>query len=107
MSEAVMTRICRLIGHDREAYVAGWYTDRRGRRRERWYTRCKRCGASDGGEVFRDGLLERFAWWRLVRPFRQARGAVGSWIRLDCHDCGKPEVRFGRDVGDHGGCLPF
>ena len=24
-----------------------------------------------------------------------------------CQDCGKPEFRFGRNVGDHSKCLPF
>jgi hypothetical protein len=24
-----------------------------------------------------------------------------------CSDCGKPEKRFGADVGDHKDCLPF
>lgn len=91
-------RICRILGHRREGYNAGVYTDRRGRRRERWHLRCTRCGTSDGGEIYRQGLLE---WvMRKLRRFRE-------WHCTICHACGLPERRFGKSVGDHSGCIPF
>ena len=100
-------RICHLIGHDREPYMAGYYTDRRGRQREKWYRRCKRCGTSDGGEVYAEGLLERFTWWRIKSVWWRRRDASRKWWSSTCNDCGKPERRFGRRVGDHRGCIPF
>ena len=99
-----LRHICRLIGHRCESYIGGWYTDRRGRQREKWYRRCTRCGTSDGGEVYREGLLERFTWWRIrAWPWR-VREALRTRI---CVYCGKPERRLGRKVGDHRGCIPF
>lgn len=102
-------RICEWIGHDREGYDAGFYTDRRGRRRQRWHQRCKRCGPSDGGEVFNEGRLERFRRWRIRRALREMTTRWRSWWRYDCDDCHKPSVRFGRPVGDHDQCdqIPF
>ena len=76
-------RICHLIGHKREPYVAGYYTDRRGREREKWYSRCKRCGTSDGGEVYAEGLLERFAWWRIKSGWLRRREAMHAMAGLD------------------------
>jgi hypothetical protein len=99
--------ICRWIGHRREGYSAGYYTDRRGRQRERWHSRCARCGTSDGAEVFRDGILERFGYRTLRRTAFRWLVALCFWWRTDCHDCGQPKVRRGRRVGDHSGCIPF
>ena len=95
--------ICRLIGHRRESYVGGYYTDRRGRQREKRYSRCTRSGTSDGAEVYREGLMERFSWRRI----RAWRWRARNWWRTDCIDCGQPATRFGRPFGDHDDCLPF
>ena len=99
--------ICSWLGHRRKGYSAGHYTDRRGRERERWHARCKRCGTSDGGEVYSDGCLEPFGYWRLRAAIWTARVRIRFWWRTNCHDCGKPEVRFGCHVGNHDGCIPF
>jgi len=99
-------RLCGWIGHDRERYQAGWYHDRGGRQRERWYSRCRRCGTSDGGTVFEPGILEfnRFRQWRWA-----ARGRLQAWIGRNCEDCGKRRIRFGHEVGQHDNCeeIPF
>lgn len=101
--------ICRLLGHSREPYIGHQRLGRDGRLHPIWYARCKRCGTSDGGEVYREGLFERwrwyrFRWWLIERPKK-----IRRWIRTDCEDCGKPEVRFGRRVGEHDNCvvIPF
>lgn len=102
--------ICRLIGHRRESYVGGTYTDRRGRQREKWYRRCTRCGTSDGGEVYAEGLLERFAWLRIRQAWRSLVARARLWWREDCWDCKRPVRRFGRAVGRHENCgdeIPF
>ena len=99
--------LCRLIGHRRESYIGGTYTDRRGRQREKWYRRCKRCGTSDGYEVYRPGLLEAFTPYELRCRWWRIRDAIRGWWRSTCHDCGKTERRFGKSVGDHDGCIPF
>jgi hypothetical protein len=101
--------ICEWIGHKREEYHAGYYFDRRGRERTRWHQRCKRCGTSDGGEVFNEGRLERFRVWRLRGALRRAIILFHMWRREDCDDCHQPIVRFGRSVGDHKNCsdIPF
>ena len=96
-------RICRLIGHKPKYHEGPRYL-RNGRWRTPSYTRCERCGTSDGYEVHRAGLLERFAWRRIrAWPWR-AREAMRTVI---CIDCGKPERRLGRKVGDHRGCIPL
>jgi hypothetical protein len=100
-------RICHLIGHRRERYMAGYYWDRRGRQREKWYSRCTRCGTSDGGEVYREGLLERLTWWRIRSAAYRTCERLKAWVHTDCFDCKQPEVRFGRHVGDHTDCIPF
>jgi hypothetical protein len=43
-------------------------------------------------------------WWYIIK-FR-----LKWWVRdyfRKCNDCGKPDKRFGADVGDHSDCLPF
>lgn len=102
-------RICHLIGHRRQMYDAGRYTDRRGRWRTRWHSRCIRCGTSDGGEVFREGILEHLTVWNLMRACRRRREALRNWIWQECDDCHKPSVRFGRSIGYHSKCdlIPF
>lgn len=100
-------RICEWIGHDREGYDAGYYTDRRGRRRQRWHQRCKRCGTTDGGEVWNEGHLGRFRGWQIRSAIRQRMTLLRLWWRDDCDDCHKPCVRFGRRVGDHSQCNPI
>lgn len=43
-------------------------------------------------------------WWYIIE-FR-----FNQWLQnysRKCCDCGKPERRFGKDVGDHSNCLPF
>lgn len=99
-------RVCVWLGHNREMYCADTYTDGRGRWRERWYSRCKRCGTSDGGTVFEPGILE-FTWFRMWRARTERR--IKEWCREDCDDCRKPKVRFGRPVGNHLKCeeIPF
>lgn len=100
-------RICHLIGHRRERFMAGHYWDLRGRQRERWHSRCTRCGTTDGGEVYREGLLERFTWWRVRSAAYRARERLKVWWRSDCDDCGKPDQRCGRPVGNHRDCDPI
>jgi hypothetical protein len=100
-------RICRLIGHSREGYDAGHYTDRRGRLRQRRHMRCTRCGTSDGGEVFNEGLFERWTIWHLRVALHRGWQAIKLWWHTDCGDCNLPERRRGRAVGDHHDCLPF
>jgi len=99
-------RICRLIGHAPEARLDGHYTDHRGRRRERWRTYCKRCGTS---ECYERGLLEYLAPSELRFVRYRFRAWIKNWWRQDCRDCGKPLIRCGRVVGDHGKCddVPF
>ena len=98
--------ICRILGHRREAYRAGWYFDWRGRQRERWHARCTRCGTSDGATVYESGLIEAVAY-AFRRPIPRAVATIRSWWRTDCFYCHKPERRFGRPVGDHRDCIPF
>lgn len=91
-------------------YIGGYYTDRRGRQREKWYSRCKRCGTSDGGEVFREGLLERITWRRFCSAVADRFLGTQLWWRTDCWDCKRPIRRFGRKIGDHENCrddIPF
>jgi hypothetical protein len=101
--------ICEWLGHSRELYRNGYYHDRRGRERERWHNRCKRCGTSDGGEVFREGRIERFRGRGLRSAFRRQVTLWKFWWREDCEDCRKPRMRVGRSVGDHARCevIPF
>ena len=101
--------ICRWVGHRRESYVGGYYFDRRGRQREKWYQRCKRCGTSDGSEVYREGILERFTIWRLRRIRYQLLGHFKMWWRQECEECHKSKVRFGHKLGGHDNCheIPF
>lgn len=96
-------RICHLIGHRRESYIGRHVLTRRGHLRPIHYSRCIRCGTSDGGEVYREGLLERLHWRRI----RGAWWRLRTSRRVICHDCGKPERRWWRSVGDHRGCIPF
>ena len=101
--------ICRWFGHRRELYNAGQFTDRRGRWRTRWHSRCTRCGTSDGGEVFNPGIMERWHGWRLHVLWWRLRDLVRwGWLQR-CEDCGKPTVRFWRQVGKHEDCdvIPF
>jgi len=103
-------RVCRLIGHSREGYNAGGYTDRRGRWRQRWHQRCRRCGTSDGGEVYNQGALEWMRPRNLRRRYYEMTRRIGRWWREDCIACHKPAVRFGKAWGDHSGCdddIPF
>jgi hypothetical protein len=99
--------ICRAVGHKRERYLAGYYQDRRGYPRERWYSRCVRCGTTDGGEVFREGWVERLTISRALWRVREARGSFAAWRRSDCEDCGMPNQKYGRPVGDHSKCNPI
>ena len=93
-------RICHLIGHKRTGYnpdgPSGHY-----RRRNRWYMRCDRCGTTDGGEVYREGLLERFTWWRMRVTFYRMTDELRHRLWSDCTDCGKPLWRLGRAMGNH------
>jgi hypothetical protein len=93
--------ICRVRGHDHEIYRDGGYHDRRGRWRERWQTRCGRCGCGPEilyAETWRSRLRDWRNDWR--RAFQRWRGTV-------CDDCMKPDTRFGRPVGDHSTCDPI
>lgn len=95
---------CWLLGHKRESYVYRRYIDRRGREREKWGSRCIRCGTSDAGTVYEPGLIER-----LRDAWRERRAAFARWRLTKCSCCGKPLIRFGRQVGNHGDCddIPF
>lgn len=100
----VAWRVCWLIGHEPESYQSGWYWHRAsGRNRERWSTRCTRCGI-EGYEAWTPGLPGR-----LIRWWRDALNPLRHWIRTDCGACRKPLTRFGRPVGDHAECddIPF
>jgi hypothetical protein len=101
--------LCRWFGHRREGYNADIYWDRHGRQRHRWHQRCTRCGTSDGAEVFREGILERFTVRRILSAIYDYRFRLRLWWREDCDDCHKPVMRFGRKVGDHDNCdvMPF
>jgi hypothetical protein len=92
--------ICHLIGHKRTGYNPDG-PSRHYRRRNRWYMRCDRCGTTDGEEVYREGLLERFTWWRLRIAFYSATRNMRRWLWDDCIDCGLPSRRFGRFIGKH------
>ena len=93
-------RICHLIGHKRTGYNPdkphGGY-----RRRNRWYMRCDRCGTTDGGEVYREGLFERFTYWRIRIAVFGWTINFRHWLWSDCMYCRKPAWRFGRAVGVH------
>ena len=89
--------LCRLLGHRNKSRVNGGYYDRRHVWRERYHTQCTRCGA-EPPECWFPGLVERrHELWRSLR----------AWLRADCIDCKKPEIRFGRPVGDHEKCDPI
>lgn len=100
--DKVARRICRLIGHRRESYRSGFYVDRRGRTRERYSSRCVRCGSEDG--CYDEGVLEAWQrrWWGV-------REDLIRWRLMKRSCCGKPLKRFGRPVGDHRECddIPF
>lgn len=100
-------RICRWLGHTREQYIGRQYLDRRGNLRPVYYARCTRCGISDAAEVYAAGLLERLRWFNLRMWWLNKCGDVRGWFCTTCFDCGKPERRLGRRVGDHRGCIPF
>ncbi len=103
-------RICHLIGHKRTGYDPDGHPDNyRPRYRRRWYMRCDRCGTTDASEVYREGLLERFTWWRLRWAWHGLTYKVRFWLWADCSDCGKPIMRFGRRIGTHDGDehIPF
>lgn len=98
---------CMLIGHSR-VYDHPHQVLRWGRWRTVSYARCRRCGTSDGCEVYQPGYWETFAG--AMRRARYGwRPVLSRWLRQDCEDCGKPCVRFGREVGDHEKCdvIPF
>lgn len=101
--------VCRWLGHDRETYAAGFYLDRHGRHRTKFYSRCKRCGTSDGGEVFNEGIFERFRWRRIRKAAWRFRRSFGLWAYDKCGECGKTQTICGRHVGDHSNCneIPF
>lgn len=109
MSGEIRRHICHLLGHTRESYIGRHRLGRDGRLRPIYYSRCKRCGTSDGGEVFREGLFERFNWPRIKWWVIDCPGKIRAWIGTKCEDCGKPDTRFGRPAGDHEGCdvIPF
>lgn len=102
-------RICNWLGHKRESYMAGYYTDRRDYQRERRHSRCTRCGTSDGGTVYEPGRLEYLRPQEIRRAYRRFRLRFTDWWRQDCDDCRKPMVRCGRNVGKHEDCdvIPF
>lgn len=101
--------ICRWLGHKRQSYIYGQRFDQRGRLRNKWGSRCTRCGTSDYGEVYKRGYLECVRYWRPRIIWWRAKEHLKNWWRQDCEDCGKPTVRCGRPVGDHRNCdvIPF
>lgn len=100
--------VCRLIGHRRQHYDGPRYYHR-GCWRTPSYFRCTRCGTSDGYEVFRRGILESLTWHEIKRLSYVWRLRWRDWHEQICEDCGRPCVRFGRQVGDHRKCdvIPF
>jgi hypothetical protein len=102
-------RLCRLLGHTRKTNREGEYTDRRGRLRDRYRTRCTRCGSSDLGTIYERGLVEMPDWWMIQARLRGIPARVAGWWRTDCTVCRKPNIRFGRAVGRHEDCdeIPF
>lgn len=99
----ILSGICSWVGHAHESYKGGVYFDRGGRMRDKYYSRCTRCGC-DSAEVYTYGRLEQIGhrWRDLKADFRHWRGTA-------CDDCGKPDSRFGRAVGNHDHCdqIPF
>lgn len=103
-------RVCHLVGHKRTGYDPDGHPDNyRERGRRRWYSRCDRCGTTDCEEVYREGALERFTWWRMRLAWHRATSGFRFWLRTDCTDCSKPMRQFGRPVGNHTKCddIPF
>ena len=92
-------RICHVLGHKRTGYKP-FPHDHDRRRRNRWYMRCDRCGL-DSVEVYEEGLLERFGWWRIRATFYGWKRELRQRMWSDCTDWGKPAWRFGRPVGVH------
>jgi hypothetical protein len=99
--------ICRWLGHKRESYIGRYRTGRDGRQFPLYYSRCTRCGTSDGATVFEHGHLERFKWWNIKVVYWRMKRDTMKLLWSNCHDCGKAEMRFFRPVGDHSDCVPF
>jgi len=97
-----MKWICRLVGHAPGVSDVTPYRDYRGFWRSTT-TVWPRCGV-EGHEAFGATIWTdiRRWWWERCQ-------ALKLWWRVDCHDCGRPIIRFNRCVGDHSQCddIPF
>lgn len=96
MGSSTLRLICRAVGH------------KPGQHENRWYSCCLRCGTSDMSELYRTGIFEALPW-RIRIALRTAEFNFRAWCHSDCTACGKPAIRFGREVGNHEDCdeIPF